>query len=430
MEEKLKILFTIECYPPVVSGSGIATKRIATGLAKRGYKVAVACPGKGFGLEKTIEDGVIVFRLSSIPVLLYREYYFSPFARRFMDDIFEEFEPEIVHIEDHFFISTAAYIEANKRGIPVIGTNHFHPGNILPHSKIKKDLAIYSVLERKFWDSFVKVFNRLMVVTVPSNTAAQIVRDVGITRPPIYVISNGVSLEFFGNTEVRENMVGSDIEESNREGRFAGEGNEAGNIAEKYRINRENVILISVSRLEKEKRVDLLIKALALIKEEANFQYLIVGKGKERANLEKIAEVSGISDKIVFTGLVPDYELSQLYKIGDIFLTSSEIELQGLSIMEAMASGLPVIASSSMAIPELVLNGVNGYLFEPGNIREASEKILLLVKDMNLRKKMGENSIKLIKKHDFKNTLDEFERLYHSLVNSKRKQQIPVSTHF
>ena len=402
MENKLKILFTIECYPPIVSGSGISTKRIATGLASRGHQIAVACPGKGFGLEKTIENSVIVYRLSSIPVLLYKEYYFSPFAKKYMDDIFDDFEPDIVHVEDHFFVSTAAIAEAKKRNIPVIGTNHFHPGNLLPHFKIKKDLAIYKVLERMFWDSFIKVFNRLILVTVPSYSAARIIKEAGVSRPPIYIISNGINLDSY-----MANQVDCDI-------------------INKYRIDKSKVILISVSRLEKEKRVDLLIRALSLIKEKADFQYLVVGNGKEKINLEKIAEASTIYNKTFFTGQITDYELSQLYKLSDIFLTASEIELQGISIMEAMASGLPVVASNSMAIPELVSNGINGYLFEPGNIREASDKILLLINDIDLRKKMGENSINLIKKHDFKNTLDEFEAIYQSLIHSKSKQQISI----
>lgn len=412
MKKGLNILYTIECYLPIISGSGIATKRIATGLAKRGHRVAVACPGKGFGVEKNIEDGVIVYRLSSIPVLIYREYYFSPFARRFMDNIFDEFKPDIVNLEDHFFISTAAYVEANKRGIPVIGTNHFHPGNILPHSKIKKGTSLYRVMERRFWASFVKLFNRLAVVTTPTNIAAEIIRNAGLTKPSIYVVSNGISVEYFGGEgDLDEKDFGSEKD-------YASCDEEVSRIVDKYGIDKKSTILISVSRLEKEKRVDVLIKALSMIKEKVSFQFLVVGKGKERPNLERMAKKCSISDRVIFTGYVSDSELLILYRLSDVFLTASEIELQGLSIMEAMASSLPVVASSSMAIPELVKDGVNGFLFQPGNSREASEKILLLLKDKELRRRMGENSKKLIMEHDFEHTLDEFEKLYYSLLGS------------
>ncbi len=407
MKRKIRILYTIECYPPIVSGSGISTKRIATGLAERGYTVAVACPGRGFGLIKNVENNVTIFRLSSIPVLLYREYYFSPFAKRHMDEIFEDFEPDIVHIQDHFFVSTAAYNEAMKRNIPVIGTNHFHPGNLLPHARIKKELIFYKILEKMFWDSFTKVFNELNLVTVPSHSAADIIRNVGVKKPSIYVVSNGINLDLFNNLPIESN-----IKES---------------IKSKYRIKRQKVVLISVCRLEKEKRVDLLIKALALIKDIADFQFLIVGCGKEKDNLEYLVKSYSISDKVIFTGYITESDLIKLYKISDIFLTASEIELQGISIMEAMASGLPIVASSAMAIPELVLDGVNGYLFEPGNIKNASEKILLLIKNETLRKDLGKNSYTLIQKHDFNKTLDGFEKIYFDVLSSIKRKQLVLS---
>ncbi len=408
MRKELKILYTIECYPPIVSGSGISTKRIATGLAERNHTVAVACPGKNFGLIKNIENNLTVFRLSSIPVLLYRDYYFSPFAKKYMTEIFSDFEPDIVHIQDHFFISTAAFNEALKHDIPVIGTNHFHPGNLLPHSKIKKDLVLYKILERMFWDSFVKVFNQLNLVTVPSNYAAEIIKNVGIKKPNIYVVSNGINLDFFNNSQ-----VGNSSKEY---------------IQNRYNIKKQKVTLISVSRLEKEKRVDILIKALALIKDEADFQFIVVGCGKEKTNLEYLAKYYSISDRIIFTGLISDNDVINLYKISDIFLTASEIELQGISIMEAMASGLPVVASSSMAIPELVLDGINGYLFEPGNIKKASEKILLLIKNENLRREFGNNSCNIIKKHDFNKTLDEFEKIYFNIISLTKERQLAYKT--
>jgi len=405
---KLRILFTIECYPPIISGSGIATKSIATGLAKRGHQVAVICPGKGLAMEKRGEQGVNVYRLSSVPVLVYREYSFSPFAKKSISSIFDQFRPHIVNLEDHFFISTAAYAEAKKRGIPVIGTNHFHPRNILPHSKLKKDTPIYKLLEKKFWDSFVKVFNRLEVVTVPSKTAAEIIKGAGITRPSIYVISNKIKWDY---DDLDNKRSGSHIKESDYK---------IGDLKLRYGIGINDVVLISVSRLEEEKRIDVLIKALFLLKKKADFKFIVVGKGKQGPLLEKITRGNQLSPRVIFTGSQSDKQLCYLYKISDIFLTASEVELQGLSIMEAMANGLPVVASNSMAIPELVQDGVNGFLFEPGNYNQASEKILLLIKDRDLRKKMGKNSLKIIRRQEFNDTLDRFEEIYYSLLTPFR----------
>lgn len=89
--------------------------------------------------------------------------------------------------------------------------------------------------------------------------------------------------------------------------------------------------------------------------------------------------------------------------------------------MEAMASGLPVVAANSMAIPELVKDGINGYLFEPGNAIDASEKILQLASDKKLREYMSLNSLRLIKEHDLEVTLVKFEEIYYEHISEISK---------
>jgi 1,2-diacylglycerol 3-alpha-glucosyltransferase len=406
MYGKLRILFTIECYLPVISGSGIATRNIASGLAERGHLVAVACPGKGLQTSESIEDGVIVYRLSSLPVLNYKDYTFSPFASKSIKKILNNFKPEIVNIQDHFFVSSAAAAEAKKRDVPVVGINYFHPENILHHSKIKKESVIYKFLERKFWDSFVKVFNSLDNVIACTQTSKKIMNDVGVCSPLFHIISNGIRLESFGSFKRMDEKDRHEEEQTIK------------NLRKKYGISGHSLVLISVCRLEKEKKVDVLIEALSMIKRELDFKFLIVGRGKEKPVLEKIVEEHDISGKVVFTGIESDKNISCLYKLSDIFMTGSQVELQGLSIMEAMASGLPVIASDSMAIPELVEDGVNGFLFEPGNSSQVSEKILTLAGSKDLRQKMGYNGVQAIKKHRFDHTLDQYEDLYRKVLDS------------
>ncbi len=98
-------------------------------------------------------------------------------------------------------------------------------------------------------------------------------------------------------------------------------------------------------------------------------------------------------------------------------LPQGRVALQGLSIMEAMASGLPVISADSMALHELVKDGVSGFLFEPGNASDASEKILQLATDRELRDTMSQNSLSLIKEHNFENILTKFERVYYENIS-------------
>ena len=387
MSNKLRILFALESYPPDINGSGIATRRLAEGLASRGHHVAVVCPGKSTKMVKSPENGVQIFRLGSVSTIIHKDYRFSPFAKKFMDEVFDEFKPSILNVSDCFSTAGAAFSKANKLHIPIVGTNHFHPHNLLHYLKLKQNYKSYQLLEKLLWSYFKKMFNHILAVTVPTETASDIIKKIGI-KTPIHVISNGLDLSLF-----KKRTATSEI-------------------YKKYGISSEKTILMSVGRVEKEKRLDVLIKAAALIKGREDFQLVLVGKGKELSLLKKLAVKEGIEDKVIFTGAVPIEDLYQLYDVAHIFLSASEIELQGLSIMEAMAYGLPVIAARSTAIPELVKNGENGYLFKPGDSEEVSKHMLTLIDDSKLRAEMSEKGLAIIKKHDFKDVLDEFEKFY------------------
>jgi len=398
VKDKLKILITVECYPPVINGSGIATMRIATGLAKRGHQVVIACPGKSIKPKINIESNVTVHRVRSLPVpkISHQGFSFSVFPRSYIKHIFKEFKPDIVHIADHFFISSAAVSLAKKNKIKVVGTNYFTPYNAIDNLIIKKNSLLYRILEKIFWHYFLNIFNNIDVVTTPTAAAKKIIQDVGLKKQ-VNVISCGLDIEKF-----KKNKPGNEI-------------------FYKYKINTNKIIFLSASRLDREKRVDVLLEALSMLKDKIDFQFIITGRGIDKENLEKVTLEKNLTDRVVFTDFVPDSELENLYSLSDIFLTASEVELQGLSIMEAMASGLPVVAANSMAIPELVKDGINGYLFEPGNATDASEKILQLASDKKLREYMSLNSLRLIKEHDLEVTLVKFEEIYYEHISEISK---------
>ncbi len=390
MRNKLKILLTIEVYPPIITGNGIAIKRLASGLSERGHKVAVVCPGKSIKDEVTTESGVTIYRLSSLPLpaFIHNEIRVSLFPKKSINNIFKEFRPDMVHITDHHFISTAAFSVARKNRIKVVGTNFFTPYNWLDNYIIKKSPRLYRIAAKFLWSYYLKLYNKVDIVTVPTFFSKQQAQEVGINKP-IEVISCGIDVEQYRNN-------GADK-----------------SIFSKYKIKENKLTLLSVSRLDREKRVDVLLNAVSLIKDKTDFQLIITGRGKEKENLARMVTENNLTGRVIFTGVVSDQDLKNLYKISDIFLTASEVELQGLSIMEAMASGLPVIAASSMAIPELARDGINGFLFKPGEAMDAGEKILRLATDRDLIKKMSIASSRLIEEHRIETTLDRFEEIYY-----------------
>jgi glycosyltransferase involved in cell wall biosynthesis len=144
--------------------------------------------------------------------------------------------------------------------------------------------------------------------------------------------------------------------------------------------------------------------------------FVIGGTGAEKSNLQKIAKDLGISKNVKFLGFVPDKEMPEFYHMGDCFVIAGTAELQSIVTLEAMASGLPVIAVNAVALPELVKHKQNGYLFDINSPKHLASYIFNILSNKKLRQQMSEQSLKIIEKHDIKNTVKQFEKLYEKLI--------------
>jgi glycosyltransferase involved in cell wall biosynthesis len=174
---------------------------------------------------------------------------------------------------------------------------------------------------------------------------------------------------------------------------------------------------VFVGRLTTEKRVDDLLRAAARIP-DATLE--LVGDGDQRDALAKLAEELGIRDRVVFHGRVTDEQLRAALTRASVFAIASIAELQSIATMEAMASGLPIVAANAVALPHLVEEGRNGYLFEPENIDELTEKLNRVLDSADEEyETMQRASLEMVSAHDITRTLDTFEALY-------RGEQIPA----
>jgi len=197
-------------------------------------------------------------------------------------------------------------------------------------------------------------------------------------------------------------------------------------LRKRFNLPEGRPLALHVNRLSEEKRVNVLLDAAA--KMQGNGYIVIVGTGPAEADLHAQAEQLQLGDRVTFLGYVRDAELLGLRRLCDVFVIPSEAELQSLSTMEAMACGLPVIAANAYALPELVHNQENGFLFQPGDSTQLAHYLDLLLSDTELRKKMGAKSLEIIARHDRVKVLDEWEALYRRLSNEfieakERKQR-------
>jgi methyl-accepting chemotaxis protein len=171
-----------------------------------------------------------------------------------------------------------------------------------------------------------------------------------------------------------------------------------------------------LGRLDYEKHIHNLLKAVALLPKELNTQVELVGNGGERQHLEDLATQLGIRNQVEFKGHITEEELPKAYERCTVFAMPSIAELQSIATMEAMASGRPVIAADAMALPHLVHDGDNGYLFPPDDVEAFADRLKrVLTADEAELERLSENSLYLIQAHDIQRTLSIFEDLYRGL---------------
>jgi glycosyltransferase involved in cell wall biosynthesis len=190
---------------------------------------------------------------------------------------------------------------------------------------------------------------------------------------------------------------------------------------QKWGLPPDVPILLHVGRLDPDKNVERVILAAAPILSRDEAHLLIVGDGIRKPSLMDLCNSLGIMDHVHFTGFVStDQGLPEIYRIAHLFITTSEIETQGLVLLEAAACGLPIVAIRATCIPEIVHDGVNGILAESGDVQALSQGMSLLLQDRNKAAQMGQAGQSLAQHHDSRYTIEAHEKLYRQLVEQGR----------
>ncbi len=156
----------------------------------------------------------------------------------------------------------------------------------------------------------------------------------------------------------------------------------------------------------------MILSALSRIPDNDLLHFVIAGTGAEEQRLKAFVHNHGLQQSVTFVGFVPDADLSALYCLADCFIIAGTAELQSIVTMEAMASGLPILAVRAVALPELVRDGQNGLLFQPDDAPGLADRIVRMFSDDALRQQMAEKSLEFIARHDIEYILGQFEALY------------------
>jgi 1,2-diacylglycerol 3-alpha-glucosyltransferase len=372
-KEKLRIAFVIDVFDGIKTGGVLSAKRFVDQMRKD-HEVIIISSGEK-NKDKHIVPG---FYFPFVQNLMKKNQFV--FARPKNDVIANALKDvDVVHIQFPFFLGFRARKIAKEMGIPVVSAHHVQPENILYNIGFKSK-SITNLL----YNLFVKgLFNKSDAVICPSPFAQGELKRYGLTVPS-YVISNGILPQFK---------------------------------PEKFERNRDyqdKFLILTVGRHSKEKRHDLLIEAISNSRYEKSIQLVMAGKGPLQNKLKEQGEILTNKPKIDF---VSDEELLQLYNTADLYIHPSEVELESMTVLEAIGCGLPAIISNSStsASKQFALN--DQFLFKQGDSQDLTKKIDYLIENREILFKAKADYLKRSREFSFANSVKKQIAIYQNVVN-------------
>ncbi|MFA6394036.1 MAG: glycosyltransferase [Patescibacteria group bacterium] len=361
-------IYSDTCFYPQVNGVANAVKESAYALAELGHEVCLFTVSKESekNLEKMTGNKFKICLLPSMPFWGYERERMS-LAPGLSFKKLKKFRPDIVHVHTPFSVGWEGVACAKLLKVPIVGTHHTFYDHYLDHVRLDYDWA-----KELSWKLFVRFYNLCDLVLIPSKALSSQMVLSGLKKP-IQVLANPIDTDFFRPASLSS---GASLDE--KTGRSS-------SLSGRY--------IVYMGRLSYEKSIDRVIRAFKIVSDNIKDARLaIIGGGPEEENLIKLSRELGISEKIKFTGFLFGENLLKALWESEVFATASESENQPVSVLEAMASGLPVIAVKAAGIPEIVKDGENGFLTAPGKPEEMAEKLIALLNDAGLRKKFSQNS--------------------------------------
>lgn len=389
----MRIVLAGQTFYKKSNGQAVFTINLAEGLAQAGHQVLVLCPTESSRPTRTVHHNLTIQTVPTLP--LGHNVNITALARRIVNAAVADMQPDVIHLQDHYFLSRTVLRVTPAPHIVRIGTNHFLPENLTDNLGVPASIKPY--LHKILWQSMLQVFNRLHFVTTPTTTAVEILRRQKLVVP-LQAISCGVDRRRFKPRPYLD----------------------PDRIRQRYGLDTARTTLLYVGRIDREKGLACLVKAIAALP-TANIQLALVGRGTFMKGLQALSRQLALSNRIIFAGYVSNQDLPLLFNSADIFVMPSQAELQSIATLEAMSSGLPVLAANARALPELIKNGINGYLFDPNNPDHLVSQLNEMVSSPRLWPIMGHRNLALAGEHSLPQTISHYVNLYADLQQAQRK---------
>jgi glycosyltransferase involved in cell wall biosynthesis len=393
----MRIALVTNAYPPAISGSALTIQRLAHAYADAGHAAAVIAASDRGAPYRQCMRGVEVVRLASISTPGRVGFRFAPGSRSEAVAALRSFDPDILHIHDPFLGGLLLAPPPELAHAPLVFTVNQLPWFVSVH--VPNLPGMRQAVEGVLWQ-FVHFLRRhAQAVIVPSRVIARIIAQR--TGLQCRVISNGVDTSLF-------KPASDEVGERER-------------LQRDYGLCPSLPVILHVGRLDIEKKVEIILRAAAAVMQSMPAQLLIVGHGTERPQLERRASELGIRDRVIFTGTVPpEGDLPGLYRLASVFVAACEIETEGIVLLEASASAVPIVGVRATAMPELVGYAGNGFLVTPRDVEAMADKIAYLLSHPQRAAQIGLRGLRLADHRSLARTVDAHLSLYRELLAGAR----------
>ncbi len=353
----MKILITTECYRPIINGVVTSVVNLQSELEKNGHEVRILTlspDGHSF-----TEDGVTY--IGSVPALYPGVRTALRVHRRELRSLLD-WKPDLIHSQCEFSTFRMAKYIAAKLKVPIVHTYH----------TVYEDYTHYFSPSRTWGRAAVAWFTRstlkhVQCVIAPTEKVRGLLAGYGVPGD-IQVVPTGVDLQQFQR-------------ELSNERRLL--------LRKNLGLAEKDQVMVSVGRLAKEKNLEEILRFVSQSRHK-EAKLLIVGDGPHRQTLERCAEELGIRERVIFAGMVQPGEIADYYRLGDLFVSASSSETQGLTYIEAMACGLPVLCRRDDCLKGVVDSGFNGWQYE--SVDQFEQSLIRAFNEGDLLKIMGTNA--------------------------------------
>ncbi len=387
----MRVLIANDQHWPMKSGVATAARTLAQGLAANGHEVMVVAPSQTGRSYSERDENYDIRRIRSVPVPFRKNLRVSVTYDREMRHVLDEFQPDVVHVQTQLTVGLSMLRAAVKRNIPVVATNHVMPDNMIKN--IKGLSPISRPLSYIMSEYGTMLYRGAKRIVMPTESALSLFNLERVEAPAV-AISNGINLARFRPLKPKSEIF------------------------EKFHIPKKKPLITYIGRLDEEKHVHILVQALELLHWSGrDFHAIIVGAGNAQTGMRELVDTLRLNDNVTFTGLVSDEDLVELHRIGDIYVMPSPTELQCLAMLEAMASGKPVIAVDAGALGELCQNDKNGYLVQVDDIEAVAKSLTEMLDHPKRLTAFGKRSLEIAKQHDVKVVIPRFEELYRQVIS-------------